>query len=66
MDAESVARLLKVAADSVIDRSIFNAQELKEIEQHILNNIDDFAGADIPSNIAKILKLGHVPEMLLK
>jgi hypothetical protein len=64
MDIEATNQFLRVAADSIIDVTIFNSQELKEIEQHIKNNINEFALSDLPMTMAKMIKLNYIPEML--
>lgn len=53
-------------ADSKLDTStLLTQKDMKELESHIITNINEFLKADISTTLAALIRLKYIPQLLI-
>lgn len=58
-------QLLVTLGESLIDTTIIESKEMKELERHIRNDINEFTQTDFPLLLANLMKLNYVSQVLI-
>jgi len=58
-------QLLVTLGESLIDTTIIEPKEMKALERHIRNDINEFTQTDFPLLLANLMKLNYVSQVLI-
>lgn len=66
LDVYNTQTLLTALADSKLDTTtLLTQKDMKELESHIITNLNEFLKADISTTIAALVKLKYIPQTLI-